>query len=223
MEWQDFFKNEIKQDYYKKLMHFVRNEYQHTICHPNFEHIFNAFIQTPLERVKVVILGQDPYHNYNQAHGLAFSVLCKELPPSLKNIYKEMENDLHVSVQQDGNLLYLCKQGVLLLNTILTVRHNQPLSHKNQGWEILTDHVISFLNERETPLVFVLWGANARSKKSMITNPNHYIIESAHPSPLSAHQGFFNSHPFSRINDFLIKNHSLPIKWYKSEQNKVEE
>lgn len=215
MEWQDLFKKEIKEEYYKKLMTFVRNEYKYNICHPDFDNIFNAFKYTPFEKVKVVILGQDPYHNYNQAHGLAFSVLCQELPPSLKNIYKEMENDLKQKVKQDGNLTYLAKQGVLLLNTILTVRHNLPLSHKNKGWEILTDHVIEFLNKREDPIVFILWGTNARSKKQMITNPNHYIIESAHPSPLSAHSGFFNSKPFSKTNDFLINHHHLPIKWIK--------
>lgn len=215
MEWQDFFKEEIKELYYKKLMSYVRNEYQNYECHPKFDDIFNAFKFTPLETVRVVILGQDPYHNYNQAHGLAFSVLCKELPPSLKNIYKEMADDLNIKVNQDGNLTYLTQQGVMLLNTILTVRHNQPLSHKNIGWEILTDKVIKFLNERNQPIVFVLWGANARAKKSMITNPKHLIIESAHPSPLSAYNGFFNSKPFSRINEFLQNNKQQPIKWNK--------
>lgn len=213
MEWQDLFKKEIKEEYYKKLMTFVRNEYKYNICHPDFDNIFNAFKYTPFEKVKVVILGQDPYHNYNQAHGLAFSVLCQELPPSLKNIYKEMENDLKQKVKQDGNLTYLAKQGVLLLNTILTVRHNLPLSHKNKGWEIFTDNIISLLNKREKPVVFVLWGSYARSKKELITNNRHYIIESVHPSPLSANRGFFGSKPFSKINNFLEKNNIEKIKW----------
>ena len=215
MLWQDFLKNEITQDYYKKLMAFVRKEYQNTICHPDFDNIWNAFKLTPLEEVKVVILGQDPYHNYNQAHGLSFSVLCKDLPPSLKNIYKEMEDDLHVKVNQDGDLTYLSKQGVLLLNTILTVRHSSPLSHQNKGWEILTNRVIQLLNQQDRPIVFVLWGGNAKAKRSMLTNPKHKVICSVHPSPLSAYNGFFGSKPFSKINQFLIENGIEPIKWTK--------
>jgi len=213
MIWQDFLKDEIKQDYYKRLMAFVRNEYQHYICHPDFENIWNAFKMTPLEKVKVVILGQDPYHNYNQAHGLSFSVLCKDLPPSLKNIYKEMEDDLHVKVNQDGDLSYLSEQGVLLLNTILTVRHSSPLSHQNKGWEILTDRVIELLNKQDRPIVFVLWGSNAKSKRVMLNNPKHLVISSVHPSPLSAYNGFFGSKPFSKINQFLIQNNETPIQW----------
>lgn len=215
MIWQDFLKDEIKQDYYKRLMAFVRNEYQHYTCHPDFENIWNAFKMTPLEKVKVVILGQDPYHNYNQAHGLSFSVLCKDLPPSLKNIYKEMEDDLHVKVNQDGDLSYLSKQGVLLLNTILTVRHSSPLSHQNKGWEILTDRVIELLNKQVRPIVFVLWGSNAKSKRGMLNNPKHLVISSVHPSPLSAYNGFFGSKPFSKINQFLIQNNETPIQWVK--------
>ncbi len=215
MIWQDFLKDEIKQDYYKRLMAFVRNEYQHYICHPDFENIWNAFKMTPLEKVKVVILGQDPYHNYNQAHGLSFSVLCKDLPPSLKNIYKEMEDDLHVKVNQDGDLSYLSEQGVLLLNTILTVRHSSPLSHQNKGWEILTDRVIELLNKQDRPIVFVLWGSNAKSKRVMLNNPKHLVISSVHPSPLSAYNGFFGSKPFSKINQFLIQNNETPIQWVK--------
>lgn len=215
MVWQDFFKEEIKKDYYKQLMTFVRKEYKIGVCHPDYDKIWNAFILTPLEKVKVVILGQDPYHNYHQAHGLAFSVLCKELPPSLKNIYQEMEDDLQIKVNQDGNLSYLSEQGVLLLNTILTVRHNQPLSHQNKGWEILTDHVIELLNQQDRPMVFVLWGSNAKSKMKMLTNPKHLVLTSVHPSPLSAYHGFFGSKPFSKINQYLVQNHLEPIHWVK--------
>ncbi len=215
MIWQDFLKNEITQDYYKKLMSFVRYEYENHECHPNYDDIWNAFKLTPLDEVKVVILGQDPYHNYNQAHGLSFSVLCKELPPSLKNIYKEMESDLNIKVHQNGDLTYLSKQGVLLLNTILTVRHSSPLSHQNKGWEILTDRVIELLNKQDRPIVFVLWGNNAKKKKNMLNNPKHLILSSAHPSPLSAYNGFFNSKPFSKINEFLKNNNIEPIKWVK--------
>ena len=215
MIWQDFLKNEITQDYYKKLMSFVRYEYENHECHPKYDDIWNAFKLTPLDEVKVVILGQDPYHNYNQAHGLSFSVLCKELPPSLKNIYKEMESDLNIKVNQNGDLTYLSKQGVLLLNTILTVRHSSPLSHQNKGWEILTDRVIELLNKQDRPIVFVLWGNNAKKKINMLNNPKHLILRSAHPSPLSAYNGFFNSKPFSKINEFLKNNNIEPIKWVK--------
>ena len=206
---------EIKQDYYKKLLAFVRHEYENYTCHPDYNNIWNAFINTPLEEVKVVILGQDPYHNYDQAHGLAFSVLCKELPPSLKNIFNEMANDLGVEISQDGNLTYLAKQGVLLLNTILTVRHGMPLSHQNKGWEILTDRVIELLNKQDRPIVFILWGNNAKSKKRMLNNPKHLVLTSVHPSPLSAYNGFFGSSPFSKTNHFLVENGLTPIKWYK--------
>ncbi len=215
MVWQDFLKDEIQQVYYKKLMAFVRHEYQSYTCHPDFDKIWNAFITTPLEAVKVVILGQDPYHNYNQAHGLSFSVLCKELPPSLKNIYLEMSNDLGVEIHQDGDLTYLAKQGVLLLNTILTVRHGMPLSHQNKGWEILTDRVIELLDKQDRPMVFILWGNNAKSKMKMLTNPKHLVLSSAHPSPLSAYNGFFGSCPFSKTNAFLINQGLEPIQWYK--------
>ena len=219
MVWQDFLRKEIKEPYYQRLMAIVKQEYQTTICHPDYQDIWNAFKMTDLENVKVVILGQDPYHNYHQAHGLSFSVLCAQLPPSLVNIYQEMENDLGVKVRQDGNLSYLAKQGVLLLNTILTVRHGMPLSHKGIGWEILTDKVIQLLNQQNRPIVFVLWGKNAKEKQSMITNSQHLIITSSHPSPLSANYGFFGSRPFSRINHFLIEHQISPIQWYQSQEN----
>ena len=213
MVWQDFFKEEIKKDYYKQLMAFVRKEYKIGVCHPDYDKIWNAFILTPLEKVKVVILGQDPYHNYHQAHGLAFSVLCKELPPSLKNIYQEMEDDLKIKVNQDGNLSYLSEQGVLLLNSILTVEKDKPASHKNLGWEIFTDAIIKKLNQKKEPIVFILWGNFAKSKISLITNPNHYIISSSHPSPFSCNYGFFGSRPFSKTNEFLKKINQKEINW----------
>ena len=170
---------------------------------------------TPLNEVKVVILGQDPYHEVNQAHGLAFSVLCKKLPPSLLNIYKEMESDLNVKVNQDGNLDYLAKQGVLLLNTSLTVREHMANSHSNKGWEIFTDNCIKLLNIQDRPIVFILWGRNAISKTKFLNNPKHLVLTSVHPSPLSAYNGFFGSKPFSKTNDFLKNNNVEPIKWVK--------
>jgi uracil-DNA glycosylase len=215
MEWNDFLDKEKEKDYFKKLMEFVDNEYKNFKCHPDYENIFNAFKLTKLKDLKVVILGQDPYHNDNEAHGLSFSVLCKKLPPSLKNIYKEMSSDLNQEVNQDGNLTYLANEGVLLLNTILTVRHNQPLSHKNKGWEIFTDNVIKFINTIDKPIVFILWGSNARGKKKLLNNKNHLILEANHPSPLSSYRGFFGSKPFSKCNDFLISKGETPIKWIK--------
>ena len=169
-----------------------------------------------MEAVKVVILGQDPYHEPNQAHGLAFSVLCDKLPPSLVNIYKEMESDLGVKVNQDGNLEYLAKQGVLLLNTLLSVRKGEAFSHKNLGWEILTDNIIKKLNELDQPIVFILWGSAAQSKIKYLNNKNHLILKSAHPSPLSAYRGFFGSRPFSKANEFLESHGVDAIKWVKA-------
>ncbi len=221
MDFKEYIDEESKKDYYQKLKAFVNNEYECHICYPEYKRIFHAISVTPLDKVKVVILGQDPYHGPNQAHGLAFSVLCDKLPPSLKNIYKEMSSDLNVCVNQDGNLEYLAKQGVLLLNTILTVRAGMPLSHKNQGWEIFTDGIIKLLNEQDRPIVFILWGANAISKKRFLNNPKHLVLTSVHPSPLSAYGGFFGSKPFSKTNDFLIKNNVEPIKWIKNSSNSL--
>ena len=166
--------------------------------------------------MKVVILGQDPYHEINQAHGLAFSVLCEKLPPSLLNIYKEMESDLGVKVNQDGNLDYLAKQGVLLLNTSLTVREHQANSHSNKGWEIFTDNCIKLLNEQDRPIVFILWGRNAISKTKYLNNKKHLVLTSVHPSPLSAYGGFFGSKPFSKTNNFLKQNNIQEINWIKN-------
>ena len=214
--FKEFIEIESNKDYYKKLKEFVVSEYEKYTCFPPYKNIFHALTITPLEKVKVVILGQDPYHEVNQAHGLAFSVLCKKLPPSLVNIYKEMASDLNVTVNQDGNLDYLAAQGVLLLNTSLTVREHQANSHSNKGWEIFTDNAIKLLNEQDRPIVFILWGRNAISKTKYLNNPKHLVLTSVHPSPLSAYGGFFGSKPFSKTNDFLISNNVEPIKWTKN-------
>ena len=216
MNWNDFLNEEKEKDYYKNMMAKVEEEYSNYLCHPDYNNIFNAFNLTSIEDLKVVILGQDPYHEIDQAHGLAFSVLCKKLPPSLVNIYKEIASDLNVEVNQDGNLEYLAKQGVLLLNTILSVRNGQALSHKSFGWEIFTDNVIRYLNTLDKPIVFILWGGNAISKTKLLNNPKHFIITSPHPSPLSSYRGFFGSKPFSKTNEFLINNNIKPINWVKS-------
>ena len=214
MNWNEFLEKEKKQDYYIHLMEKVDEEYKNHICYPKYENIFHAFDVTNLDEIKVVILGQDPYHEPNQAHGLAFSVLCDKLPPSLVNIYKEMESDLNIKLNQNGNLDYLAKQGVLLLNTVLTVREHEAFSHKDFGWQTFTDHVISYLDTIDRPMVFILWGAPSQKKKKLLHNKNHLIIESAHPSPLSSYRGFFGSKPFSKTNDYLKENNLNEIKWY---------
>lgn len=216
MEWKDFIDEERKKEYFIQLKSKIQKEYQQYTCHPDYGKIFHAFSATPLDKVKVVILGQDPYHEVNQAHGLAFSVLCEKTPPSLVNIYKEMSTDLGVAVNQDGNLEYLAQQGVLLLNTILSVRNGQALAHQNLGWEIFTDNVIQFLNTLPQPIVFILWGSNAISKKKFLNNSNHLILTSPHPSPLSSYRGFFGSKPFSKTNAFLEEHHVKPIQWVKA-------
>lgn len=218
MTWESFINTESQKEYFKKLMEFVNEEYKNYVCHPNYDEIFNAYKLTRLEDVKVVILGQDPYINYNEAHGLAFSVQNNSLPPSLKNIYKEMETDLGYKVKKQGNLTYLAKQGVFLLNTILTVRHGESLSHKKRGWEEFTDNTIKELNNQTRPIVFILWGNDARKKKELLTNPIHLIIESSHPSPLGASKSFFGSKPFSRANEYLLKNNQIPIEWAEKEE-----
>lgn len=215
MTFEEFIKIEEKKEYYNKLMDFVDEEYSKNICYPKRYEIFNAFNFTKFDDIKVVILGQDPYHEENQAHGLAFSVLCDKLPPSLKNIFKEMESDLGISINQDGNLTYLANQGVLLLNTVLSVREHEANSHKNKGWEIFTDNVIKEINKIDKPIVFILWGSHAKEKKKLLNNNKFLIIESEHPSPLSAYRGFFGSKPFSKTNEFLKLNNIEPIKWYK--------
>ena len=213
--FKEFIEIESQKEYYKKLKEFVVSEYEKYRCFPPYKNIFHSLTITPLNEVKVVILGQDPYHEINQAHGLAFSVLCEKLPPSLVNIYKEMESDLGVKVNQDGNLDYLARQGVLLLNTSLTVREHQANSHSKKGWEIFTDNCIKLLNEQDRPIVFILWGRNAISKTILLNNPKHLVLTSVHPSPLSAYGGFFGSKPFSKTNAFLKQNNLKEINWIK--------
>lgn len=215
-DWDAVIGGEFEKEYYLTLREFLKQEYATRTVYPDMRSIFTALKLTPYSEVKAVILGQDPYHEPNQAYGLAFSVReGVPLPPSLRNIYKELEEDLGVPATQSGVLDGWAKQGVLLLNTALTVRRGEANSHKGKGWEIFTDEVIKKLNEREEPIAFILWGANARSKKSLITNPQHGIFESAHPSPLSAYNGFFGSRPFSRVNAFLMQNGIAPINWAK--------
>ena len=212
--WDEVLKGEFDKEYYLKLREFLKAEYGTRVIYPNMYHIFNALKFTAYEDVKAVILGQDPYHQPGQAHGLCFSVQKGvQIPPSLVNIYKELESDLGIKPASHGNLESWAKNGVLLLNTVLTVRQNQANSHKGKGWEIFTDRVIELLNQRQQPMVFILWGNNAKAKENLITNPNHLIIKSAHPSPLSAHYGFWGGKYFSRTNEFLESTGQEPIDW----------
>lgn len=212
-KWDIVLKDEFKKEYFKKLGIFVKNEYKNKIVFPNYENIFDALRFTDYDEVKVVILGQDPYHGLGEAHGLSFSVREGiKMPPSLLNIFKELYNDLGIK-RTKTDLTDWAKEGVLLLNSIMTVEKDKPLSHKNKGWEIFTDTIISKLNDREDPVIFVLWGSFARSKKELITNSRHKIIESVHPSPLSANRGFFGSKPFSKINNYLSEMNKEEIKW----------
>lgn len=213
-DWLEAIGNEFRKPYYNELYQFVKEEYNKYIIYPPSDDVFNAFHFTPLNKVKVVIIGQDPYHNVNQAHGLCFSVKPEvEIPPSLVNIYKELEDDLGCSIPNNGYLKKWADQGVLMLNTVLTVRAHQAASHQGKGWEQFTDAVITAVNEQDRPIVFILWGRPAQMKKKMLTNPNHLILEAPHPSPLSAYRGFFGSKPFSKTNQFL-QNHGIePIDW----------
>lgn len=213
-DWQSLLNNEFKQDYYQELRQFLITEYRTKIIYPDMEDIFNALHYTAYKDVKIVILGQDPYHGANQAHGLSFSVKPGiVLPPTLVNITKELQSDLLCSIPNNGYLKKWADQGVLLLNTALTVVAGQANSHRNIGWKTFTDKVITLLNQRQDPIVFILWGNNALSKSSLITNPNHIIIKSPHPSPLSAYRGFFGSRPFSRSNNYLSSIGKTPIDW----------
>ncbi len=213
-DWAPFLEAEMQKEYYQKLRTILIGEYRTRTIYPDMYDIFNAMHYTPYNKVKVVILGQDPYHGPRQAHGLSFSVLPGvEPPPSLVNIFKELESDLGCKVPNHGCLRHWAEQGVLLLNTVLTVREYQANSHQGIGWEEFTDHIITLLNQREEPMVFVLWGRPAQRKQSMITNPNHLVITSPHPSPLSAYRGFFGSRPFSRANAFLVEHGMEPIDW----------
>lgn len=214
-DWLDTIKTEISKSYYKELYQFVLNEYNTHVVYPPSEDIFNAFHLTPLSEVKVLILGQDPYHNEHQAHGLCFSVLPDqpEIPPSLQNIYKELQEDLGCYIPNNGYLEKWAKQGVLMLNTVLTVRAHQANSHQGKGWEQFTDAIISAVNAQDRPIVYLLWGRPAQSKIPMLTNPKHLILKAPHPSPLSAYRGFFGCKHFSQTNDFLQKNGIAPIDW----------
>ena len=212
--WDKILSEEYQKEYFKKLLDFVKNEYKTKTIYPKQNEVFNAFRYTDFNDVKVVILGQDPYHGPNQAEGLSFSVSNSVLkPPSLQNIFKELESDLGIPFPKSNSLKPWARQGILLLNAVLTVEEHKPTSHKDKGWEMFTDNVINKINEKEEPVVFILWGAYARNKKSLITNPKHLIIESAHPSPFSARNGFFGSKPFSKTNSFLKKNGIKEIDW----------
>ena len=212
--WQELLEEEFDKSYYQILRKYLIKEYSTKVIYPDKYDIFNALKFTDYNDVKIVILGQDPYHGPNQAHGLSFSVKKGvKTPPSLLNIYKELENDLGCYIPNNGYLESWAKQGVLLLNTVLTVRAHEANSHKNIGWEIFTDKIISLLNDRKDHIVFILWGRPSINKTKLITNPQHFIITSPHPSPLSAYRGFFGSKPFSKANDFLKSINKKPINW----------
>ena len=213
-EWEKALRPEFAKPYYAELYRTVREEYRTRVIYPPAKDIFNAFAFTPLEKVRVLIVGQDPYHEPGQASGLCFSVHPGvPVPPSLVNIYKELHEDLGCRIPDNGDLTHWAEQGVMLLNTVLTVRAHQANSHRNIGWETFTDAAIRVIAAEDRPIVFILWGGAARRKKSMITNPKHLVIESAHPSPLSAYNGFFGSRPFSRCNKYLEQNGLPPIDW----------
>lgn len=214
-DWLEYIQDEFKKPYYRELYQFVRKEYGTHVIYPPADDIFNAFHLTPLSKVKVLILGQDPYHGEHQAHGLCFSVLPDqpELPPSLQNIYKELQDDLGCYIPNNGYLKKWAQQGVLMLNTVLTVRAHQAGSHQGKGWEQFTDAIIQAVNAQDRPIVYLLWGKPAQSKIPMLTNPKHLILKAPHPSPLSAYRGFFGCRHFSQTNAFLMENGIEPIDW----------
>ncbi len=213
-EWQKALSGEFSKEYYRKLYFFIREQYSKVTVYPKSEDIFTAFHLTPLEKVKVVIIGQDPYHNPGQAHGLCFSVKPQvEIPPSLVNIYQELKDDLGCRIPNNGYLVDWARQGVLLLNTVLTVQAHKPMSHRNVGWEEFTDAAIRKVRDQDRPIVFILWGKPAQEKAKMLDNPRHLILKAPHPSPLSAYRGFFGSKPFSQANAFLESNGVEPINW----------
>lgn len=213
-DWDELLASEFSKPYYLRLRSILAQEYQTQTIYPHMNDIFNALRYTPYHAVKVVILGQDPYHGPGQAHGLCFSVRRGVTPPpSLKNIFREIQDELGIPPSEHGELTSWAKQGILLLNAVLTVRAGQANSHKNLGWETLTDEIIRLLNQRETPMVFLLWGGNARKKQPLITNPAHLVLTCAHPSPLSAYNGFFGCGHFKTCNDFLIQQGLSPIDW----------
>ncbi len=213
-DWDIVLKSVWESPGFHKFMNKVKEEYKNYTCYPAYENIFNALKSTPYSKVKIVILGQDPYHGEGEAHGLSFSVQeGVKLPPSLQNIYKELYDDLGIKNGPSGDLTPWTKEGVLLLNSVLTVRKDMPASHKDLGWQLLTDHIIKLINLKKEPVVFILWGNFARSKKVFITNPKHLVIESTHPSPFSARNGFFGSKPFSKANNFLKKNNIKEVNF----------
>lgn len=214
-DWLGAIGGEFRKPYYKQLYQFVNQEYRTRVIYPPADDIFNALHLTPLKEVKVVILGQDPYHNEHQAHGLCFSVPPdqREIPPSLENIYQELHDDLGCEIPNNGCLVKWAKQGVLLLNTVLTVCAHQANSHQGRGWEQFTDAIIEAVNREDRPIVFLLWGKPAQSKLPMLTNPKHLVLTAPHPSPLSAYRGFFGCHHFSRCNEFLKSHGVEPIDW----------
>ena len=213
-DWLEEIGEEFHKKYYVDLYQFVEAEYSNHLVFPSADDIFNAFHFTPLKEVKVVIIGQDPYHNENQAHGLCFSVKPEvKVPPSLVNIYKELESDIGCKIPNNGYLTKWAKQGVLMLNTVLTVRAHQANSHQGKGWEQFTDSVIEAVNGQDRPIVYILWGAPAQRKKKMLNNKKHLILEAPHPSPLSSYRGFFGSKPFSKINNYLSEMNKEEIKW----------
>ncbi|MCI5501047.1 MAG: uracil-DNA glycosylase [Lachnospiraceae bacterium] len=218
-DWLDAIKPEFAKPYYRDLFEFVKAEYSRVVVYPPADDIFNAFHFTPLSKVKVLILGQDPYHEEHQAHGLSFSVLPdqKDIPPSLQNIYKELNEDVGCKIPNNGYLKEWADQGVLMLNTVLTVRAHQANSHQGKGWEQFTDAVIQAVNKLDRPIVYMLWGKQAQSKIPMLTNPKHLILKSPHPSPLSAYRGFFGCKHFSKANKFLEENGVEPINWQISD------
>jgi uracil-DNA glycosylase len=213
-DWSQILEEELQKDYYLKLREWLKGEYQSSDTHPSMHDIFNAFHFTAYQDVKVVLLGQDPYHGPNQAEGLSFSVKKGiKVPPSLRNMYKELQDDIGCSIPNHGSLVKWAEQGVLLLNTVLTVEEGKAHSHRGKGWEEFTDRVIRLLNEREMPMVFLLWGKPAQSKRALIDESRHKIITAPHPSPLSAHRGFFGSKPYSRTNQFLMEQGMDEIDW----------
>ena len=216
-DWDKVLCSEFEKEYYLKLREFLKTEYSTRRIYPPMNDIYNALRYTTYKDARVVILGQDPYHGPGQAHGLCFSVKPGvALPPSLKNIFKELSAEVGMTIPDSGELTGWARQGVLLLNTTLTVREGLPQSHKGQGWEILTDRIISAMNEKSTPVVFMLWGGNARAKRALITSPQHLVLECAHPSPLSAYNGFFGCGHFKRANEFLEAQGLMPIDWSKT-------
>ena len=214
-DWSETIHEEESKPYYKELICFVKEEYSKTVVYPPADDIFNAMHFTPLSKVKVLVLGQDPYHGENQAHGLSFSVLPtqREIPPSLQNIYKELQKDLGCYIPNNGYLKKWADQGVLMLNTVLTVRAHEANSHRGRGWEKFTDAIIKAVNKQDRPIVYLLWGKPAQSKIAMLTNPKHLILKAPHPSPLSAYRGFFGCQHFSQTNEFLTANGAESIDW----------